>query len=76
MDWKPFDYRNYESGLFWLLTEAPGDTVRAAVLAFVEEDHEGRPAFGPVDPQNFGEVWDGDVVTHFAEVIAPAIPAK
>lgn len=53
-----------------------GESVRSAVLAMVEQDHDGLPYFNAVDSINFGRVADDDVVTHFAEVKAPAIPAN
>jgi hypothetical protein len=53
-----------------------GEVVHAAVLAMVEEDADGHPYFDAIDPANFGRVADDDVVTHFAEVKAPAIPAN
>ncbi|ENM3072924.1 hypothetical protein [Pseudomonas aeruginosa] len=87
-EWKTFNYEDYESGLFWLLVEAPevdidadddgrtvgrytGEVVRSAVLATVEQDHDGRPYFDAVDSVNFGRVPDDGVVTHYAEVKAP-----
>lgn len=62
-EWKTFNYEDYESGLFWLLVEAPevdidadddgrtvgrytGEVVRSAVLATVEQDHDGLPYLG------------------------------
>lgn len=53
-----------------------GEVVRSAVLAMVEEGGDGLPYFDAVDSINFGQVADDDVVTHFAEVKAPAIPAN
>lgn len=54
----------------------PTDEIRrSAVLAVVEEDHEGYLHFSSVDASNYGRVGEGDVVTHFAELKAPAIPA-
>ena len=93
MDWEPFDYSDFESGLFWLLVESPdvyidadddgrtvgrytGDVVRSSVLAMVEEGDEGMPYFYAVDSANFGRISDDDVVTHFADVVAPTIPAN
>lgn len=78
MNWEPFDYSIYESGLFWFLTESRdadknGNKLKSTVLAFVEEYTDGSPNFGPVDPGHFGEIWDGDIVTHFAKVTAPSI---
>jgi hypothetical protein len=87
-EWKPFNYEDYESGLFWLLVEVPdvdvdagddggtvgwytGEVVLSAVLATVEQDHDGRPYFDAVDDVNFGRVPDDGVVTHYAEVKAP-----
>lgn len=92
-EWEPFDYSNFETGLFWLLVELPdvdidadddgstvgrdtGEVSRFTVLARVEEDHDGQPYFDAVDPANFGRVSDDSVVTHFANVAAPAIPAN
>lgn len=93
VEWRAFDYQDYECGLFWLLVESPdvdidaadngntvgrhtGEVVQSAVLAMVEEDGEGLPYFDAIDSANFGRVADDDVVTHFAEVKAPAISAN
>lgn len=87
-DWKPFDYSDFESGLFWLLVESPdvdfdehggsfnGEVIRSAVLAMVEEGDEGVPEFEPVDRENVGRLDWECTVTHFANVVAPAIPAN
>ncbi|MCP1304665.1 hypothetical protein BIS09_12555 [Halomonas sp. R1t8] len=53
-----------------------GEVVRSTVLAMVEEDADGHPYFDAIDSANFGRIADDDVVTHFAEVKAPAIPAN
>ena len=42
----------------------------------VEEGDEGLPYFEAIDSANFGRIADDDVVTHFAEVKAPDIPAN
>lgn len=91
-EWKAFNYEDYESGLFWLLVEAPdvdidadddgrtvgrytGEFVRSAVLATVEQDHDGLPYFDAVDSVNFGRVPEDGVVTHYAEVKGPDFPS-
>ncbi|MFQ2235010.1 hypothetical protein ACK32R_04765 [Aeromonas dhakensis] len=53
-----------------------GDVLRSVVLARVEQDHDGQPYFDAVDAENFGRISEDDVVTHFAHVVAPAIPAN
>lgn len=92
-NWKPFNYADYESGLFWLLVESQevdidadddgrtvgrytGEMTRAAVLAMVEEGDEGMPYFDPVDRENAQRIDQDCTVTHFAKVVAPALPAS
>ncbi|HAT2580639.1 TPA: hypothetical protein I8273_004641 [Aeromonas hydrophila] len=86
MNWKPFDYRNFENGLFWLLTEGSVDQnidstpaerrQRKPVLSWVESEPDGSPWFIPAEYANLGYVEDGWVVTHFAPVIPPALPEQ
>ena len=93
MDWEPFDYSDFESGLFWLLVESPdvdididndgrtvghytGEVNRYVVLAMVEEGDYGMPEFEPAFRENVGKLdWECRV-THFANVVAPAIQAN
>ncbi|RDE60952.1 hypothetical protein [Aeromonas veronii] len=86
MNWKPFDYRNFESGLFWLLIEGcvdqnmgsnpAGHRQRKPVLSWVEPEPDGSPWFIPAEYANLGYVEDGSVVTHYAPVLPPALPEQ
>lgn len=51
-----------------------GNEVRTTALVNLETDPDGTLRFDPVDEVNFGEVGDDGVVTHYAEVVPPALP--
>lgn len=64
--YKSFDKNSFVDGLYWFLSNDG-----SVCLSFLKHDSDNTPFFEYVDLENYGMVWDPELVTHFSEIITP-----
>lgn len=87
-DWKPFDYNDFEPGLFWVSYAVPQYDVDAAdsgelvgtptgqihfdTALVYIDDEDGFPVFDPINRNSTGDMCETATVTHYAPMKRPS----